>query len=171
MKGFKSMDVIELVKAAILGIIEGITEWLPISSTGHMIIADEFIRLGESDAFKEMFLVVIQLGAIAAVVVLFFSKLNFLSKKNTPAQNKETFLLWIKIAFASIPAGIVGFLFDDKIDSLFFNYKTVTITLIVYGVLFILIEKRKRSRLPKIDGVYRLHINLPLSSECFSCLL
>ncbi len=150
------MNIIEMIKAVLLGIIEGITEWLPISSTGHMILADEFIKLGKSDAFKEMFLVVIQLGAIAAVVVLYFSRLNFLSAKKTAAQNKETFLLWVKVAVASIPAGIVGFLFDDKIDSLFFNDTTVSITLILYGVLFILIEKRNRAKTPKTDRVYQL---------------
>lgn len=140
------MELIEIIKAGILGIIEGITEWLPISSTGHMILANEFIKLNVTDAFKEMFLVVIQLGAIMAVVVLFFHKLNPFSPKKTDEEKKQTFTLWFKVIVACLPAGLIGFLFDDKIDQLFYNYRTVTITLIIYGILFILIEKRNKNR-------------------------
>lgn len=149
------MDIIEILKAIILGIIEGITEWLPISSTGHMILADEFIKLNMSDAFKEMFLVVIQLGAILAVVVLFFHKLNPLSPKKSSAEKKETFTLWFKVAVACIP-GALGFVLDDVIDRLFYNYKTVVITLIFYGILFIVIENWNKARSFKVNEISQL---------------
>ncbi|HHV31849.1 MAG: undecaprenyl-diphosphate phosphatase [Ruminococcaceae bacterium] len=142
--------MIEFLKAVVLGIIEGLTEWLPISSTGHMILADEFIKLDLSPAFKEMFLVVIQLGAIMAVVVLYFHKLNPFSSRKTAIQKKETFTLWGKVLVACIPAGIIGVLFDDEIDRLFYNYVTVAITLIVYGILFLWIENRNRGKSPLI---------------------
>ncbi len=140
------MEFIEIIKAVILGIIEGITEWLPISSTGHMILADEFIRLNITDAFKEMFFVVIQLGAIMAVVVLYFNKLNPFSLKKTGAQRKETWILWLKVFVASIPMGIIGLKYNDIIDQAFYNYLTVAVTLVLYGVLFIIIENRNQHR-------------------------
>lgn len=152
------MEIIEILKVIFLGIIEGITEWLPISSTGHMILVDEFLKLNVSDAFKEMFFVVIQLGAILAVVILFFNKLNpFTSKKNT-TEKKDTISLWIKVLVASIPAGVIGLLFDDKLDELFYNYKTVAITLIVYGVLFIIMEiwNKRKSDKPKLNSISEL---------------
>lgn len=149
------MEFLEIVKAIVLGIIEGITEWLPISSTGHMILADEFIKLNMSDAFKEMFFVVIQLGAIMAVVMLYFHKLNPLSPRKTVMEKKETFSLWFKVAVACIP-GAIGFFVDDKIDELFYNYKTVAITLILYGVLFIIIETRNKSRKFKVNELSQL---------------
>jgi len=138
------MDFVEIVKVIILGIIEGITEWLPISSTGHMILADEFIKMNMSDAYKEMFMVVVQLGAIMAVVVLYFNKLNPFAPKKTKIEKKETFTLWFKVMVACVPAGIIGLLFDDIIDELFYNYITVAITLILYGILFIVIENRNK---------------------------
>ena len=144
------MVIIDILKAFLLGIIEGLTEWLPISSTGHMILADEFIKLNVSPAFKEMFLVVIQLGAIMAVVVLYFHKLNPFSPKKTAGQKRETVDLWLKVLAACVPAGIIGILFDDKIDKIFYNYQTVAVTLILYGVLFILIENHNRNRRPAI---------------------
>ncbi|WP_312693278.1 undecaprenyl-diphosphate phosphatase [Caproiciproducens sp.] len=144
------MVIIDIFKAFLLGIIEGLTEWLPISSTGHMILADEFIKLNVSPAFKEMFLVVIQLGAIMAVVVLYFHKLNPFSPKKTAGQKRETVDLWLKVLAACVPAGIIGILFDDKIDKIFYNYQTVAVTLILYGVLFILIENHNRNRRPAI---------------------
>ena len=134
------MNLIELLKVIFLGIVEGITEWLPISSTGHMILVDEFIKLNVSDTFKEMFMVVIQFGAILAVLLLFFQKLNPFTSKKTALEKKETFNLWFKVIIACIPAGIIGVLFDDKIDALFYNAKVVAFTLILYGVLFIIIE-------------------------------
>ena len=112
------MAFIEILKVILLGIVEGITEWLPISSTGHMILVDEFIQLNVSDGFKEMFFVVIQLGAIMAVVVLYFSKLLPFDFKGKPFIKKDIFSLWFKIIFACLPAAVIGILFDDKIDEL-----------------------------------------------------
>ena len=164
------MQIWEIIKAAILGIIEGITEWLPISSTGHMILADEFIRLNVSDAFKEMFLVVIQLGAILAVLVLYFHKLNPFSPKKSAEEKKETFSLWGKVVVACIPAAVIGLLFDDKIDALFYNYITVAVTLIVYGVLFIVIENRNKSRTPKVNTLAELSYQTALFIGVFQVL-
>ena len=145
------MDLFELLKAAILGIIEGITEWLPISSTGHMILADQFIKLNTSQAFKDMFLVVIQLGAILAVVVLYFHKLNPFSPKKSQQEKRDTFTLWGKVIVSCLPAAVIGLLFDDLIESTFFNYVTVAVMLILYGVLFILVENWNKRRKPKVE--------------------
>lgn len=150
------MILIEVFKAIILGIVEGLTEWLPVSSTGHMILADEFIKLNLSQAFKEMFLVVIQLGAIMAVVVLYFHKLNPFSPKKTAQQKKETVSLWLKVFAACVPAAIIGVLFDTEINRIFYNYQTVAITLILYGVLFILVENRNRNKKPVIQDFSQL---------------
>lgn len=136
------------LKVIILGIVEGITEWLPISSTGHMILVNEFIKLNVSEEFWEMFQVVIQLGAILAVVVLYFSKLNPFSSKKTAGEKKDTWTLWFKVIVAALPAALIGLPFDDLIDSLFYNYTTVAIMLIVYGVLFILVENWNKSKNP-----------------------
>lgn len=137
------MNFIELLKVIILGIIEGITEWLPISSTGHMILADEFIKLNVSNEFLEMFLVVIQLGAILAVLVIYFKKLIPLEIKNKKLElKKDTLNLWYKIIIACIPAAVIGLLFEDIIDELFYNSFVVALALIIYGVLFILIENK-----------------------------
>lgn len=138
-----------LWKAIILGIIEGITEWLPISSTGHLILTDEFIKMNLSADFMEMFNVVIQLGAIMAVVVLYFHKLNPFSPTKTPEQKQDTWELWKKVLVACVPAGIIGLLFDDAIDARFHNFITVSLMLILYGVGFIIIEKRNKNRVPK----------------------
>ena len=165
-----NMQIWEIIKAAILGIIEGITEWLPISSTGHMILADEFIRLNVSDAFKEMFLVVIQLGAILAVLVLYFHKLNPFSPKKSAVEKKETFSLWGKVIVACIPAAVIGLLFDDKIDELFYNYITVAITLILYGILFIVIENRNKNRAPKVNTLAELSYRTALFIGVFQVL-
>ena len=129
--------MLDIIKSIILGIIEGITEWLPISSTGHLIIADEFIKLGLNADFKEMFNVVIQLGAIMAVVVLYFNKLNPFSKHKTAKQRQNTLNLWVKIIVACMPAAVLGLLFDDVLDKYLYNYVVVALMLIVYGVLFI----------------------------------
>jgi undecaprenyl-diphosphatase len=135
------MDIINLIKIIFLGIVEGITEWLPISSTGHMILVDELIKINMSSEFKEMFFVVIQLGAILAVVFLYFNKLNPFALKKSKEERMDTIILWTKVVVAVIPAGVVGLLFDDWFDEMFYNYQTVSFTLILYGVLFILIEK------------------------------
>ena len=150
------MQFIEIIKVIILGIVEGITEWLPISSTGHMILVDEFIPLNAGEAFKEMFFVVIQLGAIMAVVVLYWKKLIPFSFKEKLTIKNDIMTLWFKILVACVPAAIIGLLFDDKIDELFYNYQTVAITLIVYGVLFIVIENRNSNRVPKINALSQI---------------
>ena len=147
------MDFIEILKAILFGIVEGITEWLPISSTGHMIILDELVKLNVSDAFREMFLVVIQLGAILAVVVLYFKKLWPFSTKEKFFIKKDTFGMWFKILAACIPAAIVGVFFDDKINELFYNYQTVAAMLIIFGVLFIVIENYNKGRKPVMNSI------------------
>lgn len=164
------MDFLELLKVIILGIIEGITEWLPISSTGHMILADEFIKLNVSPEFMEMFLVVIQLGAIMAVVVLYFGKLFPFSTEKGEFIKKETMTLWFKIVVACLPAAVIGILFDDKIDELFYNYKTVAVTLIVYGILFIVIENRNIRRLTKVNSLEELSYKIALYIGIFQLL-
>ena len=147
------MEFIEVLKAIFLGIVEGITEWLPISSTGHMILVDEFIRLNLSDAFREMFFVVIQLGAILAVPVLFFHKLNPFSKKKTEEERRGTWSLWGKVIIGVIPAGIVGVLLDDFFETYFYNYVVVAVALVVYGVAFILIEKKRAGKPFRVERV------------------
>lgn len=146
--------IAEIIKSIFLGIVEGITEWLPISSTGHMILFDEFLKLNVSEAFLEMFLVVIQFGAILAVVLLYFKKLipfKLVDKK--VAVDRDIFSMWFKIIFACIPAAIVGILFDDEINKYFYNFQTVAVALIVYGILFILIEKNNKNKIPKINNM------------------
>lgn len=150
------MAIIELLKIVFLGIVEGITEWLPISSTGHMILVDEFIQLHSSAAFKELFFVVIQLGAILAVVVIYWKKLVPLDFNNGIKIKKETMDLWFKIIVSCLPAAIIGLLFDDIIDKMFYNPMTVACTLIIYGLLFIIIEKRNKDKSPAIHSLVDL---------------
>lgn len=142
------MDLITLLKVLFLGIVEGITEWLPISSTGHMILVNEFIRLNVSAEFWEMFEVVIQLGAILAVVVLYFTKLNPFDLKKSVEEKKATWTLWFKVLVAVVPAAVIGLPLDDWINGLFYNYQTVAVMLIVYGVLFILVENWNKGKEP-----------------------
>lgn len=160
----------EILKVIILGIVEGITEWLPISSTGHLILVDEFIKLGASEAFKEMFNVVIQLGAIMAVVVLYFNKLNPFSPKKTRNQKVETIQLWMKVVVACIPAGVLGILFDDWMEVHFHNYVVVSIMLIVYGVFFILIENWNKKNTPGIAKLSDLSYKTALLIGAFQVL-
>lgn len=165
------MEFIEILKSIILGIIEGITEWLPISSTGHMILADEFIQLKElTPKFKETFFVVIQLGAILAVLLLFFNKLNPFTSKKTAEQKKDTLSLWGKVIVACFPAAILGVLFDDLLDQYLYNYVTVAITLILYGVLFIILENRNRNRTPKVNSLSELTYKTALFIGMFQVL-
>ncbi|WP_429949674.1 undecaprenyl-diphosphate phosphatase [Enterococcus sp. AZ101] len=138
-----------LWKAIILGIIEGITEWLPISSTGHLILVDEFIKMNLSKDFMEMFNVVIQLGAIMAVVVLYFHKLNPFSPQKDATEKKDTWILWSKVVVACAPAAIIGIPLDDWLEAKFHNFFTVSLMLIVYGIAFVVIEKRNRNHIPK----------------------
>ena len=134
----------EIIKAILLGIIQGITEWLPISSTGHMILADEWIQLSGGKEFVDLFMVVVQFGSILAVLVLYFHKLNPFSTQKNQKQKRDTLSLWGKVLIATVPAGIIGLLFEEKINALFYNPTTVAITLIVYGVGFIVVESQKR---------------------------
>ena len=152
------MDFIELLKVIFLGIVEGITEWLPISSTGHLILVEEFVKLNFSQSYLDMFNVVIQLGAIMAVVVIYFHRLNPFSPKKTEKQKKMTLQLWVKVVIASIPAGVVGILFNDFIEEKFNNSYVVATMLIVVGVLFIVIENRHKGRKPQITKISQMGV-------------
>ncbi|MDQ5984200.1 MAG: Undecaprenyl-diphosphatase [Eubacteriales bacterium SKADARSKE-1] len=143
------MDFLEMIKAILIGIVQGVTEWLPISSTGHMILFNEFIKLDVSESFLEMFLVVIQLGSILAVIYLYFHKLNPLSHKKSIIEKRDTLSLWGKVLVGCVPAAVIGFLFDDIIHDMFYNSYVVAATLILYGVLFILIENRNKRPIVK----------------------
>ena len=162
----------ELLKAVLFGIVEGVTEWLPISSTGHMILLNEFITLNVSDAFRSMFDVVIQLGAILAVIVLFFHKLNPFSPTKSEGEKKQTWQLWFKVVAAIIPSGIVGVLFDDWMEAHFHNATVVSVALIVYGVAFILVERRNARRVggKTVEDVYAIDYKTALLIGCFQCL-
>ncbi len=154
------MEFIELLKAILLGIIQGITEWLPVSSTGHMILFDSFWPMNPDlfsggRAFIDLFLVVIQFGSILAVLVLYFHKLNPFSPKKTTVEKKQTLSLWLKVIFATLPAMVLGLLFDDLIEEKLYNAVTVAIMLIVYGVFFLLVEGRHRR--PKIQNYSQMH--------------
>jgi undecaprenyl-diphosphatase len=160
----------EILKVILLGVVEGITEWLPISSTGHMILVEEFIQLNASDAFKEMFFVVIQLGAIMAVVLLYFNKLNPFSPSKSKQEKMDTMSIWFKVIVGVIPAGILGVLFDDWLNEHFYNYITVAITLIVYGILFIVIENHNKGKEDKITSFEDLSYKTALSIGLFQVL-
>lgn len=144
--------IFEALKALLVGIVEGITEWLPISSTGHMILVDEFVKLQVSDDFLALFLVVIQLGAIMAVLILYFHKLNPFSPRKTQVEKRGTWRLWGMVAIGCIPAAIVGFALDDWVNEHFYNKVTVAVALIAYGVVFIVIERRNRRRLREAEA-------------------
>lgn len=160
------MDIIEILKAVLFGIVEGITEWLPISSTGHLILLDEFVTLNETDAFKEMFDVVIQLGAILAVVIIYWKRLWPFGKKDNRAPLKENgfgsyvktdiFIMWFKVLVSCVPAAIIGILVDDWIDEHFYNPVCVSIALIVFGIAFIIVEKLNSKRKPTINSIEEL---------------
>ena len=162
----------ELLKAVLFGIVEGVTEWLPISSTGHLILLNEFITLNVSDAFRSMFDVVIQLGAILAVIVLFFHKLNPFSPQKSEGEKKQTWQLWFKVVAAIIPSGIVGVLLDDWMEAHFHNATVVSVALIVYGVAFILVERRNARRVggKTVEDVYAIDYKTALLIGCFQCL-
>lgn len=162
----------ELLKAVLFGIVEGVTEWLPISSTGHLILLNEFITLNVSDAFRSMFDVVIQLGAILAVIVLFFHTLNPFSPTKSEGEKKQTWQLWFKVVAAIIPSGIVGVLFDDWMEAHFHNATVVSVALIVYGVAFILVERRNARRVggKTVEDVYAIDYKTALLIGCFQCL-
>ena len=150
------ISIIEILKTILFGIVEGITEWLPISSTGHMILLNEFVTLDVSEEFWEMFLVVIQLGAILAVVLLFWNKIFPFRFKEKPVIRIDIFVLWFKILVACIPAAVIGLAFDDVFDALFYNPTCVAVALIVFGIAFIVIENRNRNMSPKITELQQI---------------
>ena len=160
----------EILKAVLFGIVEGITEWLPISSTGHLILLEEIVSLKVSEAFYEMFQVVIQLGAILAVVLLFFHKLNPLSPKKTEKQKMMTWGLWFKVVVAVLPSAVIGLLLDDWLDAHLYNYVVVALALVAYGAAFLLVEQKNQQRKPKIGSVYALDMRTALLIGCFQCL-
>ena len=162
--------LVELLKAVLFGIVEGVTEWLPVSSTGHMILLDEFIELKVSDAFYSMFEVVIQLGAILAVILLFFHKLNPIAPKKTAQEKAKTWQLWFKVVVAVLPSAVIGLLLDDWMDAHLYNYVVVAITLIVYGVAFLFVEKFNSSRTLKCESVYDIDYKTAIFIGCFQCL-
>ena len=163
--------MIELLKAILFGIVEGVTEWLPISSTGHLILLNEFIVLKVSEEFQSMFDVVIQLGAILAVIVLFFHKLNPFAPSKTAPQKKQTWDLWFKVIAAIIPSGVVGVLFDDWMDAHLHNGIVVSIALIVYGIAFILVERKNDGKhLRMVDDVHAITHKTALMIGLFQCL-
>lgn len=150
------LELIELLKTVILGIVEGFTEWLPISSTGHMILVDEFIKLNVSKEFMDMFLVVIQLGAIFAVVVLNFEKLNPFSSWKSRQEKRDTFQLWYKVIFACIPAAVIGLMFNKYMEEHFMTAPVVAATLIFYGIMFIIVENYNKNRTPSVRNLNQL---------------
>ena len=162
--------MLDILKVIILGIVEGITEWLPVSSTGHLILVGDLLKPSMSDAFMEMFNVVIQLGAIMAVVVIYFHKLNPFSPKKTEKQKLLTWQMWIKVLIASVPAGIVGVLFDDILDKLFYKSVPIAVMLIVYGVLFIVVENRNKHTRPSVTKISELSIQMLLIIGVFQML-
>lgn len=147
------LTIIEVLKAILFGVVEGITEWLPISSTGHMILLDEFVKLNVSKEFLDLFLVVIQLGAILAVVVIYWNKLIPLSTKHGLHISRRKCKMWVKIIVASIPAGVVGILWDDVFTKYFYNYQTVAIMLILIGIVFIVIERANKNKIARVDSI------------------
>ncbi|WP_139906256.1 undecaprenyl-diphosphate phosphatase [Clostridium thermarum] len=166
--GVLELDFIEILKSIILGIVQGITEWLPVSSTGHLILVEDFMSFKLSDGFKEAFFVVIQLGSILAVILLFFRKLNPFDSRKSAEQRKDTLVLWTKIAVATVPAGIIGFLFDDMIEEALYNPTTVALTLIGYGIIFIIIENWNHK--PKINELSELSYKTAICIGLFQVL-
>ena len=162
--------MLDVIKVIILGIVEGITEWLPVSSTGHLILVGNVLKPSMSDAFMEMFDVVIQLGAIMAVVVLYFHKLNPFSLRKSHKQKMLTWQMWIKVLIGSVPAGIVGILFNDILDEIFYKPLPVAIMLIVYGVLFIIVEKHNAGKKPSVTKISQLSVQMLLWIGFFQML-
>ena len=160
----------EILKTIILGVVEGLTEWLPVSSTGHMILVDEFIKLDVTKSFMDMFLVVIQLGAILAVVAMNFERLNPFSDFKTKLQKQQTFQLWYKVIVACIPAAVIGLLFNDYMEEHFMTAKVVAGALIFYGIVFIVVENYNRYRIPKINSLERLDYKTALIIGLFQVL-
>lgn len=164
------MMFVEILKAIFIGIVQGITEWLPVSSTGHMIIANEFINLNVSPGCWELFEVITQLGSIIAVIFIFFDKLNPWSKNKDAVMRKRTWSLWFKVIVAVLPAAVIGILFEDWLNEHFYNFIVVAIALVVYGVLFIVIERINKNRKYKVEDVYDIDYPTALKIGCFQVL-
>lgn len=162
--------MLDILKAIIFGIVEGITEWLPISSTGHLIILEKLLKLNQGDDFFEMFQVVIQLGAILAVVVIYFHKLNPFSPKKTQKQKMMTWQIWIKVIIGCLPAAVVGLLFDDWIDKTLYHWYVVALMLIVYGILFIVVENYQKGKTPQVTKFSQLTLPMILIIGVFQML-
>lgn len=162
--------MLDFIKVVILGIVEGITEWLPVSSTGHLILVGDLLKPGLSDAFMEMFNVVIQLGAIMAVVVLYFHKLNPFSPRKSQKQKMLTWQMWIKVLIASVPAAVVGLIFNDYLDAIFYKPLPVAVMLIVYGVLFIVVEDKNKGKTPQVTKISQLSVKMLLWIGVFQML-
>ena len=162
--------MLDVLKVIILGIVEGITEWLPVSSTGHLILVGDLLSPSMSDEFMEMFNVVIQLGAIMAVVVLYFHKLNPFSPKKTQKQKMLTWQMWIKVLIASVPAAVIGLLFNDILDEIFYKPLPVAVMLIVYGILFIIVENRNAGRRATVRKISELTVPMLLWIGFFQML-
>ena len=162
--------MLDILKAIIFGIVEGITEWLPISSTGHIILMEELLKLDQGEAFFELFQVVIQLGAILAVVVIYFHKLNPFSPTKTQKQKMMTWQIWIKVIIGCLPAGVIGLLFDKWIDKTLYHWYVVALMLIVYGVLFIVVENYQKGKEPRVTKFSQLNIPMILIIVVFQML-
>ena len=162
--------MLDILKAIIFGIVEGITEWLPISSTGHLIILEELLKMSQGDEFFEMFQVVIQLGAILAVIVIYIPKLNPFPPKKTQKQKMLTWQIWIKVVIGCVPAGVIGLLCNKQIDKLLDHWYVVAITLIVYGVLFIVLENYHKDKTPQVTKFSQLTIPMILIIGVFQML-
>ena len=162
--------MLDILKAIIFGIVEGITEWLPISSTGHLILMEELLKMSQGDEFFEMFQVVIQLGAILAVIVIYFHKLNPFSPKKTQKQKMLTWQIWIKVVIGCVPAGVIGLLFNKQIDKLLYHWYVVAIMLIVYGILFIIVENYQKDKTPQVTKFSQLTIPMILIIGVFQML-
>ena len=164
------MEWIEIFKAIILGIVQGITEWLPVSSTGHMILVDEFLQLSMSDSFKEIFFVVVQFGSILAVVLLYWKKIFPFNFNKKPFVEKDIIIMWTKIALAWVPAAIIGLKWDDQLNALFYNVQTVSIMLILFGVLFIIVENHNKGKIPKVTNMNQVTYKMALIIGIFQVI-
>lgn len=160
--------LLTIINSIIFGIVQGITEWLPISSTGHMILLDQFINITQDKAFRDLFLVVIQFGSILAVVTLYFNKLNPFSNRKTIVQKRETWTMWFKVLVGCLPAAVIGLLFDDFIMDKFYNWQVVAAMLIIYGVLFIILESRNKE--PRISSINDMSYTMAAAIGIFQVL-
>ncbi|MGD1821708.1 MAG: undecaprenyl-diphosphate phosphatase [Pleomorphochaeta sp.] len=162
--------MIEILKSIIFGIIQGVTEWLPISSTGHLLIVDEFLKLNLSDDFKELFMVVIQLGSILAVIVLYFHTLNPFSRKKDKIERNKSYILWVKVIIATIPAMVIGLLFDDIIDEVMYRWQVIAFALFFYGVIYIFLEKRQPNKEFRVKNIEDITYIDAFKMGCFQTL-